>query len=279
MARRTWLAFALASTCGLAIVAPGCGSSGHSRSQATSARRPRHGPVRRPVHVRRYRRAVPILMYHEVRVPPPGAPNPRLFVSARTFRAQVRWLVRRGFHGITIAQLQQAWKGRRKLPSHPVVLSFDDGYLSVYRNVVPVLKRLHWPGVLNLALGNTKASPPGVTRAEVRRMMGDGWELASHTISHLDLTTLDPAALRKETAGARALIYRWFHVRPNDFCYPAGRYNKRVIAAVRRAGYTTATTVNPGLATARHPYELRRIRVEQSDAVRGLARTLAALRR
>jgi peptidoglycan/xylan/chitin deacetylase (PgdA/CDA1 family) len=217
-------------------------------------------------------------MYHEVRKPPPGAPNPQLFVDARTFRAQMRWLARRGFRAVTLVQLQEAWHGRRVLPRRPVVLTFDDGYLSVYRNAVPVLRTMHWPGVLNLALGNTK-SAEGVTRAEVKRIMQGGWELASHTISHLDLTSLAPAQLREETAGARALIAKWFHVRPVDFCYPAGRYNRRVIAAVRRAGYTTATTVDPGLATPSHPFELPRVRVEESEGVRGLAATLAALRR
>jgi peptidoglycan/xylan/chitin deacetylase (PgdA/CDA1 family) len=216
-------------------------------------------------------------MYHEVRKPPPGAANPQLFVRAATFRAQMRWLERRGYRGITLVQLQEAWHGRRQLPPKPVVLTFDDGYLSVYQNVVPVLRRLHWPGVLNLALGNTKAAE-GVSRAQVKRMMAGGWELASHTISHLDLSVVPPAELRTETAGSRALIKKWFHVKVRDFCYPAGRYNQRTIAAVKRAGYTSATTVSPGLATPAHPYEIPRVRVEESEGVRGLARTLADLK-
>jgi peptidoglycan/xylan/chitin deacetylase (PgdA/CDA1 family) len=278
MPRGNWLAAAAAPACSIVLLAGGCGGSSHqnARTRTTPPRgRPR---IARPVHVRPYRQAVPILMYHEVRKPPPGAPNPRLFVSASTFRAEAGWLARNGFHGITLVQLRQAWKGRRKLPRRPVVLTFDDGYLSVYRNVVPTLRRLHWPAVLNLALGNTK-SAEGVTRAEVRRMMRAGWELASHTISHLDLTTLGSAQLREELVGSRRLIRRWFHVTASDFCYPAGRYDQRVVRAVRRAGYRTATTVSPGLATPRHPFELPRIRIEESDGVRGLGRTLAALHR
>jgi peptidoglycan/xylan/chitin deacetylase (PgdA/CDA1 family) len=276
MSRGRWLALALVPACSIAVLSGGCGGSKHQPARTTAKRtRPR---AVLPVHVRPYHRPVPILMYHEVRKPPPGAPNPQLFVSARTFRAQVRWLERRGFHGITLVQLQEAWRGRRKLPRRPVVLTFDDGYLSVYQNVVPVLRRMRWPGVLNLALGSTK-SAEGVTRPEVKRMMRGGWELASHTISHLDLTTLGSTQLHQELVGSRRLIRRWFHVTVSDFCYPAGRYNRRVMRAVRRAGYRTATTVSPGLATPRHPFELPRVRVEESDRVAGLAGTLAALRR
>ena len=58
------------------------------------------------------------------------------------------------------------------------------------------------------------------------------------------------------------------------FCYPAGRYDARVIAAVRRAGYLAATTTVEGLAVPDEPYELARVRVGRNDGVAGLARKL-----
>src|SRR3954469_7759180 len=160
----------LAALCTLLALA-GCGSSS-TDTKRTTPTQARRTTQRRPVHVARYRRAVPVLMYHEVRVPPPGAPNPGLFVSAKTFDAQAAWLAKQGYRGISMQQLREAWAGRGKLPRRPVVLTFDDGYASVYRNVVPVLKRLHWPGVLYLALGNTR-NPDGVSRTQVTRMIHD----------------------------------------------------------------------------------------------------------
>jgi peptidoglycan/xylan/chitin deacetylase (PgdA/CDA1 family) len=264
----------LAPLCALLALA-GCGSSSPATTPTTRTKARRPAP-RRPVHVARYRKPVPVLMYHEVRVPPPGARYPQLFVSAKTFGAQAAWLAKKGYTGISMEQLRQGWAGRRQLPRRPVVLTFDDGYNSVYQNVVPVLKRLHWPGVLYLELGTTH-NPDGVSRAQVTRMMhDDGWELGSHTINHLDLTTLGKAQLREETAGARDLIRRWFHQTPKDFCYPAGRYNATVIKAVRRAGYLTSSTEKPGLAVPSQPYELKRIRVEEAGGVKALADVIAA---
>jgi peptidoglycan/xylan/chitin deacetylase (PgdA/CDA1 family) len=267
---RTVAALAIA----LAALTGGCGSAVTARRAGTSVTAAR--PRALPVHVSPYRKPVPVLMYHEVRVPPPGAPNPGLFVSEKTFAGQASWLERRGYRGVSMEQLRQAWAGRARMPRRPVVLTFDDGYDSVYRNVVPVLKRLHWPGVLYLQLGATR-SPDGVSRAQVARMMRDGWELGSHTINHLDLTTVAPAQLREETAGARDLIRRWFHRTPRDFCYPAGRFNRTAIKAVRAAGYLSATTTQPGLATPDKPYEIKRIRVEESGGVNGLAATIGSL--
>ena len=62
----------------------------------------------------------------------------------------------------------------------------------------------------------------------------------------------------------------------NFFCYPFGRYDKTVVAAVRRAGYVGAETQTPGDASpADGMYLLHRIEVTRGDGVSGLAAKLA----
>jgi hypothetical protein len=63
---------------------------------------------------------------------------------------------------------------------------------------------------------------------------------------------------------------------PADFfCYPAGRFDSRVVAAVKAAGYRAATTTEPGLASPKLPFTLNRIRVDGQDGVGGLLTKLA----
>src|ERR671932_2230061 len=76
----------------------------------------------------RHDRPVPILMYHVIGVHPAGAPNAGLYVTARDFAAQVRWLARHRYHAVTLDRVYEYWRRGRPLPSRPVVLSFDDGY-------------------------------------------------------------------------------------------------------------------------------------------------------
>jgi peptidoglycan/xylan/chitin deacetylase (PgdA/CDA1 family) len=144
------------------------------------------------------------------------------------------------------------------------------------RTALPVLKARHWPGVLNLEVANLKPvwgiRPPGV-----RKLLAAGWELDAHTLTHPDLTTVDTARLREEVTGSRAAIRKMFHVPVNFFCYPAGRYDDAVIAAVQGAGYLGATTTNYGLARPDDLYTLARVRVSGSDGVKGFAAKLAAL--
>jgi hypothetical protein len=68
-----------------------------------------------------------------------------------------------------------------------------------------------------------------------------------------------------------------FHVPVDFFCYPSGRYDARVVAAVRRAGYLGATTTNYGLARPQDIYTLGRIRINGSDRLAGFAHKLQSL--
>jgi peptidoglycan/xylan/chitin deacetylase (PgdA/CDA1 family) len=181
-----------------------------------------------------------------------------------------------GYEAVTLGRVFDAWHGRAKLPPRPVVLSFDDGYRSQVTAARPILAARRWPGVLNLELANLARSW-GVGVRGVRLLMAAGWEIDAHTLTHPDLTTLSGSALRHEVAGSRAEIRRRFGVTPRFFCYPAGRYDADVLAAVRAAGFEGATTVDPGLAVPTVPFTLARLRVDRGDGSAGLARKLAAL--
>ena len=91
---------------------------------------------------------MPILRYHVVGIPRPGQPHPELFVAPQAFVAQLRYLVAHDYRAITLLQLEEYWRGRGRLPAHPVVFSFDDGYRGDFTTVAPLLRELRWPAVL-----------------------------------------------------------------------------------------------------------------------------------
>ena len=216
-----------------------------------------------------YTGPVPILAYHVLGDPIPGAPYPELFVSRPDFRRQMDWLASHGFEAVTLDQVERAWYHGGSLPPRPVVLSFDDGYRPQYTFALPVLRHHGWPGVLDL-----KAKGSDLYTSNVRAMLRAGWELAAHTIHHLDLTTLDSAQLKLEVAGSRAILRHKYHVAVDNFCYPSGRFDPAVIAAVKAAGYVGATTEVPGAASRDRPYELDRFEILGSAGVSGLAADL-----
>jgi peptidoglycan/xylan/chitin deacetylase (PgdA/CDA1 family) len=221
---------------------------------------------------------VPILMYHVIHSPPASVKYPALYVPPAEFAAQVAALKGAGYHGVTLDQVRSAWTRGTPLPRKPIVLSFDDGYRSQYAKAMPELKRVGWPGVLNLQI-DLPPSQGGLTQSDVRAMLAAGWEVDAHTITHPDLTTLDAASLRREVAGSRRIIRQRYGIPVNWFCYPAGRYDPTVQAAVRQAGYVGATTTLPGWATrADDPYRLPRVRVNGGTAPEALLGQIAGER-
>ena len=219
---------------------------------------------------------VPILMYHVIAPPPGTAPYPDLYVRPSDFSAQMTWLARHGYHAVTLQRVYDHWLKGSALPSRPIVISFDDGYLSQYTRAYETLRPHHWPGVENLEV-NFLQPVGGLRPWRIRKMIAAGWEIDAHTLTHPDLTRIGDAQLRREVAGSRSVIRRDFHVPVDFFCYPSGRFDARVLAEVRRAGYLGATTTNYGLARPPNVYTLDRIRINGSDGLHGFAAKLSGL--
>lgn len=218
---------------------------------------------------RPYTGPVPILEYHVLGAPPPSEPYPDLYVTRPDFHRQMDWLDRHGYEAVTLEQVERAWYRGATLPPKPVVISFDDGYRPQFTYALPELRRHGWAGVLNL-----KAEGSDLYPSNVEAMIAAGWEIAAHTIHHLDLTELDAAQLKEEVAGSRAILRREYGVPVKNFCYPSGRFDSTVIAAVKAAGYIGATTEIAGYADREHPYELARYEILGSGWLAGMVSDL-----
>ena len=198
---------------------------------------------------------VPILVYHHVQGYLAG--NYLMYVDTSQFASQLRYLRSHGYHPVTMQQVWDDWTGRADLPRRPVVLSFDDGYLDQYSNAARQLRSYHWPAVLNLVVHNGTA----LRDAQVRRMVKWGWEIGSHTLGHPILTRCSSATLHRELVQSRRVLEHKFKVLVDFFCYPGGIYDRRVMRAVRDAGYLAATSIRFGAATPYGRYALPRIAV------------------
>jgi peptidoglycan/xylan/chitin deacetylase (PgdA/CDA1 family) len=205
---------------------------------------------------KRYTGPVPILVYHELGNPPPGAPFPGLYVSDADFTAEMAWLHANGYQAVTLDEMMNAWFHDGTLPRKPIVITFDNGYLPQITEAPHVMSRYGWPGVLNEITENH------LDPAQIRSILRVGWEVDSHSLTHPDLTTLDASELQAQVAGSRQFLRKTFHIPVNSFCYPSSKYNATVIAAVKAAGYTNAVTENAGYATSSEAFVLPRFEIE-----------------
>lgn len=261
----------------LCLAFAGCGSSGGGGATTAGApaggqvangpvasTTPKPPPAAGPLHASRA--PVPILMYHVIAAAPPGAKYGGLWVPPAELKEQVDALAAAGYTAVTLDQVLDGWAGKPTLPRKPVVLSFDDGYLSQGKDAGAILAARRWPGVLNLAWHNLGV-PGGITKSRIKTMVKAGWEIDAHSLTHPDLTTVGAGQLANEVAGSRRAIHDAFGVPVDAFCYPAGKYDATVEAAVKAAGYRAATTELDGAAApSQDPYALHRIRVNAGES-------------
>lgn len=235
-------------------------------------------PLRDPLSVPARTLDVPILMYHRIGPLPQvsGPYSAGLTVRPRVFAAQMRWLHAHGFHAISQRQLFGALEWGRPLPSRPVLITFDDGYRDVLFNAAPVLRRLHMPATAYVITGRVSGPDPSfLTWRDLRDLEQDGFTIGSHTVHHLDLTTLSAAQAWLELKQSRQTLQKHLGVDVPWFAYPAGAEDAAVVRLARQAGYLLAVTTQPGAAqSASEPLLLHRYEVLRGEGVAGLASLL-----
>jgi len=107
-------------------------------------------------------------------------PEPR-HLGRIAIRDRLRGLARAGFSAVTLREVKDACDGRIALPAKPILITFDEGYLSTYEAVDPVLRELHWPAVMFLRTERQETRDVAYLFWDrLARMVESGlWEVAS----------------------------------------------------------------------------------------------------
>jgi peptidoglycan/xylan/chitin deacetylase (PgdA/CDA1 family) len=185
----------------------------------------------------------PILMYHYVRAVDQGA-DPlgyELSVTPEDFGSQMAWLHDQGYIGMRMDGITRCVRGETLCPARAIAITFDDGYADAYSEVMPVLQRYGLLATFYIVT-NFIGQPGYMTWEQVAALRDAGMEIGAHTVSHLDLTSLDWDTAAFEIAQSKAELDRHLGLNVTSFCYPTGLYNGTIEEQVRASGFTNATT-------------------------------------
>lgn len=135
-----------------------------------------------------------------------------------------------------------------------LTLSVDDGHPLDLR-LADLLDRHGLQATFYVPIRNDEG-PPVMSAAHVRRL-AQRFEIASHTLSHRFLATLDDGAARAQVVDGKRALEDLLGAPVRGFCYPGGRYRRRHVAMVREAGFAYArTTQNLRLDAGCLPFEM-----------------------
>jgi peptidoglycan/xylan/chitin deacetylase (PgdA/CDA1 family) len=219
-------------------------------------------------------KTIPILMYHQVDVPPPkGSAMRGLVVAPRTFFFHMACLWLLGYRGLSMGGLEPYLRGERQ--GRVFGITFDDGYANNLHRALPVLQRFGFSSTCYVVAGlvgqrnswdaqHGIAQVPLMDAAQLQQWVNAGQEVGSHTMTHARLPDLATDQQQQEIAQSKqaleALVRQTSGVQ--HFCYPYGLYDASSLHAVQTTGYTTATTTARGrvhLNAQAHLLELPRV--------------------
>lgn len=218
---------------------------------------------------------IPILMYHHLKYREPGASEvlKTWSVAPDQFAAQLDYYRQQGYHTITFKQLVEFFDDGAPLPTKPILLTFDDGWLDHYTVAFPELKKRGMVG--NFFIPTQYADAGGellVNWDQVLEMDRAGNEFGGHTISHEDLTSINLDEMQRQLGGAKAYMEEKLGHPTYALSYPFGAFNPRVIAETGAAGYRAALILCCGYEqSADIMLALPRIRVSYEDTIQDIA--------
>ncbi|MEK8023206.1 MAG: polysaccharide deacetylase family protein, partial [Candidatus Hydrogenedentota bacterium] len=121
-----------------------------------------------------------------------------------------------------------------------VTTSWDDGN-RLDMKLAGILRRYGFRGTLYIP---GRSPYKSMSDAEIRELSAE-FEIGAHTMTHPDLTSIDPADAAREISQSKDMVQQLVGKDARMFCYPKGRYNERIRDAVEATGFAGARTVEP----------------------------------
>lgn len=131
-----------------------------------------------------------------------------------------------------------------------VLITFDDGWLSNYKVVYPIMKELDLKFNIFLEVGAIGNKENYLTWDMVNEMKDSSLVgFGAHTFSHIDARTIDDNNVNLEIIKSNELIKEKTNLITKDFCFPYGYYNKETINYIEKLGVYDRLYTSDGIST------------------------------
>ncbi len=177
------------------------------------------------------------------------------FLDPKELKWQFQWLKDNGWSAVTLDQVLAHWEKGKPLPTKSVLLTYDDGYRSVFTHGFKLMREFGYPGVNfvynDFVRWETKIS---LHKADIDVMGRFGVTAQSHSRSHPNMGKLKDkmkpaeyqAFLDEEMGSSAEFLKERYGLEPLAIAFPYGVYTFEAVEAARKAGFRMGFTVNPG---------------------------------
>ncbi|MGB9622586.1 MAG: polysaccharide deacetylase family protein [Candidatus Bathyarchaeia archaeon] len=132
-----------------------------------------------------------------------------------------------------------------------VTTSWDDGH-KLDLKLARLLKKYGIKGTFYISPFYLKNR---LSEEEIKEL-SEYHEVGAHTLTHVDLTSVPIDKAEKEIRDSKLYLEKVLGHKISMFCYPKGKYNRRIKEIVKKCGFLGARTCNGGnFEPPKDPYE------------------------
>ncbi|WNO08727.1 polysaccharide deacetylase family protein [Teredinibacter sp. KSP-S5-2] len=186
--------------------------------------------------------ALVVLQYHHVSEETPKSTS----ISPKLFKQHLQYLEEKKFRILSAKEFYDLAKKNQGFPNHSVLITFDDGYRSVYDVAFPELKKRKWPFIVFVnSQAHDQKNSQYMSWDELRNISKRGGTIANHTDTHPHLIRNwhnEPllkwnAQRLKEVEYAEKRIKQEIGTSTKLFAYPFGEYDVSLQKVLVENGY------------------------------------------
>ena len=171
------------------------------------------------------RYTVPVVMYHQVKEVNPSQADT---VSPAMLRRQWEFMRQRGFQVVGLDTLVDAIEKGQRLPWKTVVITFDDGYVDDYTEVMPLIREYGYP--VTFFISPEFFGREGFLNEEqILAMKNEGARFGSHGMTQAYLPDQDDEHLRYEIVTSKAQLENFLNQRIDFLAYPIGGLDRKSV--------------------------------------------------
>lgn len=215
---------------------------------------PRENVIKETPVIKKKDVKVPILLYHHISNDEFSGGNEISLISPYDFKLHMS-AIKINFTPISLKQYYDyvmCEDGSVTIPDNPIIVTFDDGYLSNYEIAYPILKEMEIPATIFVVTdtvgemaGGGKVNYSHFTWEQAKEMEESGIiDIQSHTATHSALASLSPADMILELRKSKYAVEKNLDKECSMIAFPYGSYTPEVIDAAKKAGYKLEALVD-----------------------------------
>ncbi len=177
-------------------------------------------------------------------------------VTTAAFKSQVNHIWQSDLGAATLSEF--FLPGKKAGDRQTVLLTFDDALRCFYVNALPVLLDHNLRAtvfVVSDFVGKdggwdyyrSSKACRHMDWAQLRELVELGFEIGSHSCTHVDLKSARLAVAKNEIERSKKILEDTLGVPVNFFSYPFGRADRRLERLCMSAGYLGAVSMRPGM--------------------------------